>query len=181
MVERFNRTLVDLLSKTVGENQKDWDKQLPIALLAYRATEHSSTGFSPAMLLYGRELALPVNLLRGRLPQESEVTDYARELQDRLSRVHESAQEKLLNAAENVKRRYIARGGPQLFIEGQDVWCFYPKRKVGLSPKLQSPWTGPCKIIRKISDVVYRIKLPTGRTFNVHADRLVPVEEEGEK
>ncbi|CAB0006640.1 unnamed protein product, partial [Nesidiocoris tenuis] len=104
MVERFNRTLVDLLSKTVGEDQKDWDKQLPIALLAYRATEHSSTGFSPAMLLYGRELALPVNLLRGRLPQESEVTDYARELQDRLSRVHESAQEKLLNAAENVKR-----------------------------------------------------------------------------
>ncbi|CAB0014146.1 unnamed protein product, partial [Nesidiocoris tenuis] len=102
MVERFNRTLVDLLSKTVGEDQKDWDRQLPIALLAYRATDHSSTGFSPAMLLNGRELALPVNLLRGRLPQESEVTDYARELQDRLSRVHESAQEKLLNAAENI-------------------------------------------------------------------------------
>ncbi|CAA9999102.1 unnamed protein product, partial [Nesidiocoris tenuis] len=72
MVERFNRTLVDLLSKTVGGDQKDWDKQLPIALLAYRGTDHSSTGFSPAMLLYGRELALPVNLLRGRLPQESE-------------------------------------------------------------------------------------------------------------
>ena len=37
LVERYNRTLTSMLSKTVQEGGRDWDKRLPYVLFAYRA------------------------------------------------------------------------------------------------------------------------------------------------
>ena len=54
MVERFNRSLLQLLRMYV-EKEEDWEKHLPLALYAYRTAVHSSTGVSPFMLMYGRE------------------------------------------------------------------------------------------------------------------------------
>ena len=71
MVERFNRTLEALLSKFVDHNQKDWDEHLQILLMSYRSAVHESTGCSPAKLMMGRELTLPVDLTFGR-PEEEE-------------------------------------------------------------------------------------------------------------
>ncbi|PIK38622.1 Retrovirus-related Pol polyprotein from transposon [Apostichopus japonicus] len=66
MVERFNRTLEDMLSLVVSENQKDWDSWLPYMLMAYRSAEHESTGFPPAELMFGRAVDLP---LTSQLPK----------------------------------------------------------------------------------------------------------------
>ena len=63
VVERFHRTLNTILGKLVAVNQRDWDERLPYALLAYRATTHSSTGFTPNKLFLGRENRLPVDLV----------------------------------------------------------------------------------------------------------------------
>lgn len=38
LVERFNRTLIDMLAKRVERNGNDWDTQLPYVLFAYRAS-----------------------------------------------------------------------------------------------------------------------------------------------
>ena len=35
LVERFNRTLTDMLAKTVKANGRDWDQHLPFVLFAY--------------------------------------------------------------------------------------------------------------------------------------------------
>jgi len=43
LVERFNRTLTDMLAKKVSRSGKDWDIQLPYVLFAYRATSQQST------------------------------------------------------------------------------------------------------------------------------------------
>ncbi|VDP95954.1 unnamed protein product [Trichobilharzia regenti] len=51
LVERTN---LDRLSTNA------WDETLPQCLLAYLSSMHSSTGFSPALLLYGQELRLPI-------------------------------------------------------------------------------------------------------------------------
>lgn len=40
LVERFNRTLRQMLSIFVSENFDDWDDLLPSLLVAYRATDH---------------------------------------------------------------------------------------------------------------------------------------------
>ena len=53
LMERFNHTLKQMLAKVVTKNGRDWDKQLGLVLLAYRAAPHSSMGMSPFYLLYG--------------------------------------------------------------------------------------------------------------------------------
>ena len=70
MIERFDYTLQDMLSKYVSENQRDWDQSLALVMLAYRSSVHESTGFSPNMLFMGREPRLPIDLLMGSPPDE---------------------------------------------------------------------------------------------------------------
>ena len=43
MVERFNRTLQNILCLFVNEFRDDWDDHLPFITMAYRATQHAST------------------------------------------------------------------------------------------------------------------------------------------
>ena len=38
LVERFNRTLIAMLSAFVNDNRLDWDDHLPYLMMAYRAT-----------------------------------------------------------------------------------------------------------------------------------------------
>ena len=82
MVERFNRTLEAQLSKFVSDHQTDWDQHVPLLMTAYRTAMHETLGNTPAKLMLGRDLHLPVDLLTGRPNDEpvSEVTDYAREV-----------------------------------------------------------------------------------------------------
>ena len=53
LVERYNRTLTNMLAKTVAPDV-EWDDRLPYVLFAYRVTQQASTGESPFFLLYGR-------------------------------------------------------------------------------------------------------------------------------
>ena len=47
VVERYNRTLKTQLSLFVAEHQKDWDKYVPLLLMAYRTATNASTHFTP--------------------------------------------------------------------------------------------------------------------------------------
>ena len=61
-VERFNRTLGNMIGTIASNNQKEWDLYLHQVLLAYRTNINESTGATPFSLLYGREARLPVDL-----------------------------------------------------------------------------------------------------------------------
>ena len=63
MVERFNRTLLDMLSTTVGDHPSNWEHNLRKVCLAYNSSVHASTGFSPFFLMFGRQVTLPVDLM----------------------------------------------------------------------------------------------------------------------
>ena len=62
LVEHFNRTLKQMLSKLVNNKGCNWDKILGGVLFAYRSTPHQSTGETPFYLLYGRKQNLPTAL-----------------------------------------------------------------------------------------------------------------------
>lgn len=62
LVERFNRTLIEMLSKKVEKSGRDWGEHLPFVLFAYRASLQESTQESPFFLLYGRDPRLPSEL-----------------------------------------------------------------------------------------------------------------------
>ena len=51
LVERFNRTLKQMLAKVVSKGDHNWDELLGPVLLSYRATPHASSGMSPFYLV----------------------------------------------------------------------------------------------------------------------------------
>ena len=59
LVERYNRTLIDMLAKTAEQNGKNWDEKLPFVLFVYRTAAQESTGESPFQLLYDHDPKLP--------------------------------------------------------------------------------------------------------------------------
>jgi len=60
-VERLQRILHTALSHYVKKSHTDWDLKVPYFLLAYRATPHSTTGYSSFFLLHGREMVTPAS------------------------------------------------------------------------------------------------------------------------
>ncbi len=50
-----------------------WDNDLAFGLTAYQAIPHSTTGFSPNMMVYGRENLMPCDIMYSR--QELYITD----------------------------------------------------------------------------------------------------------
>ena len=41
------QTIEDMLSSFVGTRQKDWDKYIPLIMMAYRSSVHETTGVTP--------------------------------------------------------------------------------------------------------------------------------------
>jgi len=175
MVERFNRTLLQEVAKYCSRDQRDWDVKLPTLLMAYRSAEHEATAHTPARMM-GRELRLPVDLVTGRPPQDAlalESTEYTRALRERMEDAHRHARRYLQAAGHSMKARYDARSREASFVAGDQVWLHNPRRKKGLSPKLQSPWEGPYDVVEVLSDVTYRIRRGARcRPRVVHVDRL---------
>ncbi|GBN47936.1 hypothetical protein AVEN_211692-1 [Araneus ventricosus] len=52
---------------------------------------------------------------------------------------------------------------------------YNPKRRRGLSPKLQQNWEGPSTVVKKLNDVVYRVqRSPNAKPKVIHINRLAP-------
>ena len=90
MVERFiNRTLEVQLSKFVYQHQRDWDKHIPLLVIANRTATHEMTGETPAMIIMGRNLRLPIDLLIGWPKEEPPMhkSEYAQQLRSHMERI----------------------------------------------------------------------------------------------
>ncbi|GBM00287.1 Retrovirus-related Pol polyprotein from transposon 297 [Araneus ventricosus] len=176
MVERFNRTILNHLSLFVSRNQTDWDTHLPLFLLAYRSAELEVTGLTPAEMFFGRTLRLPCDILFGR-PSETPYSPnkYMKNLEARLESVHAFARERIKLASERMKTHYDSRATHHHFKEGDLVWMYNPKRRRGPSPKLQQNWEGPYTVVKKMTDVVYRVqRSPNAKPKVIHINRLAP-------
>jgi len=58
IIERVHRDLHAGLSHYVNSTNTNWDILVPFYLMSRRASPHSTTGFSPFILLHGREMIL---------------------------------------------------------------------------------------------------------------------------
>ena len=182
MIERFNRTLLSMVAVMIEphKRQRDWDEKVALATFAYRATPHESTGETPNMLMLGREVFLPLDLMTRVASDMDEgdiQSDYAYQLREGMRFAHDRAREHLRNSTRRQKKYYDQKTSPMMLTTGQFVWLHNPSRKKGLSPKLQRRWEGPYLIQKKLSEVTFRIQLkPRGKKKVVHFDRLKPYE-----
>ena len=161
MVERFNRTLLQLLRSYV-EKLSDWERYLHLVLYAYRTSTHSSTGFSPFLLMYGRSPAMtPFSQATA-----FDTTSYPAYLRAKLAELKDFLDSNLATAAAQQKSSYDQHTFSRSFEVGDEVWL-----SVMRAGKLDPRWEGRWKVKTIKSPVT--IEISDGkRTKVVHINRL---------
>ena len=111
MVERANRTVYNILSKLISENQRDWDQHLDFKVMDYNSTVHESTGMSPHRLVYGEKMTILIEILTDPIAgEEAPMTwDYVVQLQSKLRECHRLVRNTTKKAAERQKKQNDCR------------------------------------------------------------------------
>ena len=154
-MERFNRTLIEMLRGKIQQDQTDWDLQLPTCMIAYRGAVQESTGVSPNLLMLGRELEVPLDVITERSPDALALKgDYALAVQERMARTYDLARRHLNKVAVRQKRNYDKRLSGRPFVIGDSAWLHNVRRKKGRNTKLDYPSEGTYLETSLLSDVV---------------------------
>ncbi|GFW40479.1 retrovirus-related Pol polyprotein from transposon 17.6 [Trichonephila clavipes] len=177
-VERWNRTLKDMLSKNVQEHGSDWDLHLPFLLFAYREIPHSTTGMSPFQLVYGRLPSGPISLLKEvwvgerNIPTtlSRSVEKYLEDLIEKLRKAHEIAAETAEATQNNYASYYNLRSREKQFKVGDKVLVLLPSS----THKLMKTWIGPATIIEITRPYSAKVELDDGGIRELHFNKLRP-------
>ena len=91
MIERTNRTIEECLSKYIGQYQHEWTNFLPLAMMAYRSSIHSATRYSPAFVVLGFPLSLPIDCIYSTPQNKIYATpsDYVFTMKQKLQETHQ--------------------------------------------------------------------------------------------
>jgi transposase InsO family protein len=155
-VERFNHTLVNMLSIYVDKDQSNWDQHINVCQFAYRSAVNASTGYSPFYLLYGREPHYPLDAMLKRREYWENESDYVSVLIQRLTLAQDIARAQLLRRQERLASETEDRQYHIDYALGDKVWFHIPDRVRGLTNKLRSRWY-LYSVVERLSLVNYRI------------------------
>ena len=150
LVERFNRTLTDMLVKSVTPGVTEWDEKLPYVLFSYRACVQASTGESPFFLLYGRDPRLPTETVLSPPKDEQvlDLDDYKSTLVREMNSAWKSARDSVCKAQTRQKQHYDKLERNSEFHVGERVFVCMPAKKTGQMRKLACPFQGPYRVLK---------------------------------
>ena len=181
LVERFNRTLLNMLSTCAYNHPFDWEHHLRKVCMAYNSSVQSSTGYTPFYLMFGRQAQLPIDIIYRPTHADSQTAplstnEYASLLQTRLRTAFDLVREHASTNHQRQKAFYDQKVHGKPYMPGDLVWFYSSVPQKGSSRKLYHPWTGPFKVVKRISDVTYRIQQLQGKRKRkiVHFDHLKP-------
>jgi len=161
MVERFNRSLLQLLRAYV-DKQSEWERYLPLVLYAYRTSVHSSTGVSPFLLMYGRNPSSTPFSKSNAFDSLS----YPAHLQAKFAELHDFVEANLAEAAQHQKHAYDQHTSARSFSAGDSVWLSVPT-----AGKLDPRWEGDWVIKSMKSPIT--MEITNGKSTKVvHMNRL---------
>ncbi|KAH7427867.1 hypothetical protein KP509_10G064400 [Ceratopteris richardii] len=158
--ERVNQILEDMLRAYVSEKQTDWDSFLPLVEFAYNSWKQKTTRLAPFEVIYG---CIPHSPATIGLPRRSlSASQFLIDMQANLK----IAQFNLQQATERMKAFVDRHRTPRTFQEGD----------LGQKPKLSPRFCGPWTVIKKISDVAYKLQLPENCKVHpvFHVSKLRP-------
>lgn len=186
-VERTNKTLKTMIAQYCSHNQRHWDVFLPELSFAINTARHSSTGFSPAFLNFGRELEVPKALYRATEettddtgPAETEPPSVGAHT-NRMTKLHELynlVKINLAHAFSAQSRHYNLRHRDWRCHVGDLVMRKqHPLSSAvrGIAAKLEPKYFGPYTVIKVRSPVVYDIRAADGKKLHrIHVKDLKP-------
>ena len=75
--------MFSLLKTLTKEQESDWPAHLPAPTFAYNVTPHSTTGYQPHEIMFGRKASAPCDNWQ-ELKQYNDQDRYERNLQDKI-------------------------------------------------------------------------------------------------
>lgn len=174
LVERFNKTLLNMLATAVEERPFQWEGHLRRLCFV---SVHQTTGYSPFYLMFGRQAQMLVDIMYGTPSHAvTPLPQYVANLHSDLEAAYEMVQVHVGVQFDRQKNIYDKRAHGEPFKRGDLVWLHSPVVPRGQARKLNRPWTGPYRIVTKLSDAVYRIQHSRRRQKRlvVTFDRLKP-------
>lgn len=118
-VESFKRTLSEMLRRKIQKDLTDLDLQLPACMMACRGGVHGPALVSPNLLILGRKLEVPLDVVTERSPDALALKgDYALAVQERMARAYDLARRHLKKVAVRQKRNNNKQltGRPSLLV-----------------------------------------------------------------
>ena len=172
LVERFNRTLCDMLACYVNEEPDKWDIFLPFVTLAYNTATQASLKECPFYLFYGREPVLPNEVMLNRRYRYEE--DLGKTYSQQWQRAIDLAKNHLLKA--QIKQKsYYDQGSKSNAYKVDDLVLL---RMADSPGKFGNKWEGPFRVNKILSNLRYeiiRLHVVSNRQLNtqtVHCNRL---------
>ena len=149
LVEKFNSTIINMLSKCVEKHGRDWDDHLPYLLFAYRVAVQESTQESPFFLLYGRDPRIPTEmaLTQPTTLYQVEFPDYRAELVAHLSDAWALAHQNIKLAQVKQKTQYDKHSKETKLRVGDRVMVYMPGEVKGKAWKFARPYHGPYRLL----------------------------------
>ena len=179
MVERANRTIHQTLKSLCNEKRNTWDRYLEIVMMAYNASKHDSTGYTPYKLMNSRceDPELPLDLIYGtsvnyRQPNFCPST-FVEESKAITAKIVQNVAKRLNKQACTQARTHM-RGGLKIRVYNQgDLVLIYNPRTA--DQKLLQAWRGPFRVIQVIMEaLMIRILVPPNKSVFVHCTRVKP-------
>src|SRR6478735_3141648 len=188
LIERFNRTLGQILQKRSDTEKEDWDLYLPATLFAYRSIKQATTKQSPFFLMYGYEPNTPFDIDNRRFEKSSHKFEtvlwhrtthqihnlnWVRDQSAQAIKQTQAAQKKAIENKILEERKELKPP----FRLGDMVLLYKDYMSTSWSGKLQDKWEGPYIIQNNLGKGTYHIKNTNPndtRIRRVHGNRLKP-------
>ena len=157
-VERAHRDLGNVLRGLIIDTEQEWSEVLPNAVMALNSSKSSVTGVTPHFALYGKERRMPIDMIYGK-PTESfdTIGQHLQNLTQITRRTHQFMREKQDNAIQRAELNYNQNITNPIMIDDL-VWLFTPIIQKEKGRKFSTFWTGPWRVIKKISNVLFEIR-----------------------
>ena len=91
LIERFNRTLLQMLATCAETHPFQWEDHVHKVCMAYNTSVQASTGYSPFFLMFGRNAHLPIDVICDAPRDVSTLPVFVQNLQQSLTQAFKSA------------------------------------------------------------------------------------------
>lgn len=169
-VERYNKTVMTAVSTFINNDHRVWDLLIPKIQFAINSSVNEVTGFTPAFLVFGRELvSCGTHYINADFDDNIifEPRDAYVENLGYLSTVFNKVQAALLQAHSRNSQSYNLRRKAAEFNIGDIVWkrTFYQSDKDKYFNKKLAPKFIKCQVIGKKSPLVYELADMSGKSI----------------
>ena len=156
MVERFNRTLKGMIRSLVNGSTNMWDEYLHWCCFAYRTAEVDSTGYTPFMLVQGREPRSVLDSVRTNFDVLERPSEWARRMTHQISRVREIVSNRRVEDRRSLQQRRFGIPLPRYHV-GDKVLVRRMGIPSGLGRSLHPKFEGPYVITKIVSKKVVEV------------------------